>query len=154
MYQKNWLGQVRRRAARFTTKSYSRQERCVTQALNYFNWPTLEHRRKVNRLTLMYKTVHGQTAINIPPYVKYQTVTKTRNSFPVKFIPVQTSCDEYKYSFWPRTINDWNSLPPNIINLTSTSNFKVVENNYLSADIIVWLIIYFIIIISQYYLLS
>ena len=21
-------------------------------------------------------------------------------------IPVQTSCDEYKYSFWPRTIND------------------------------------------------
>ena len=47
---------------------------------------------------------------------------KTGNSDPMKFIPVQTSCDEYKYSFWPKTINDWNSLPSNIINMTSRSN--------------------------------
>jgi len=87
----------------------------------------------VNRLTLMCKTLHGQAAINIPPYV---TVTKTTNFDPMKFISVQTSCHENKCSFWPRDINDWNSLPPNIINLTSTSNFKVVENNYLSAEII------------------
>ena len=134
MYQKNWLEQVQRRAARFATKTYSRQEGCVTQALNYLNWPTLEHRRKVNRLTLMYKTLHGQAKINIPAYVKHQTITKTRNSDPMnsKFIPVQTSCDDqYKYSFWPRTINDWNRLPPNIINLTSTSNFEVAVNNYI-----------------------
>ena len=43
--------------------------------------------------------------INIPPYVKHKTVMKTRNSHPMKFIPVQTSCDEYKlYSYRPRTI--------------------------------------------------
>ena len=123
------LGQ---RAARFATKTYSGQEGWVTQALktlNHLNWPTLEHRRKVNRLTLMYKTLHHQAAINIPPYVKHKTVMKTRNSDPMKFIPVQTSCDEYKYSFWPRTINDWNSLPPNIINMTSISNFKAAVNN-------------------------
>ena len=66
---------------------------------------SVEHRRKVNRLTLMYKTLHGQAAINIPPYVKHKTVMKTRNSHPMKFIPVQTSCDEYKlYSYRPRTI--------------------------------------------------
>ena len=85
----------------------------------------------MNRLTLMYKTLHGQAAINIPSYVKHQTVTKTRNSDPMKFIPVQTSCDEYKYSFWPRAINEWNRLSPNIINLTSTSNFKVAVNHYI-----------------------
>ena len=33
-------------------------------------------------------------------------------------------------SFWPRTINEWNSLPPNIINMTSISNFKAAVNNY------------------------
>ena len=81
----------------------------------------------------MYKTLHGQAAINIPPYVKHKIVMKTRNSDPVTFIPIQTSCDEYKYSFWPRTINDWNSLPPNIINITSTSNFKAAVNDYISA---------------------
>ena len=61
------------------------------------------------------------------------SVTKTRNSDPMKFIPVQTSCDEYKYSFWPRTINEWNSLPSNIVNMNSISNFKASVNNYLSA---------------------
>ena len=80
--KKNWLEHVQRRAARFATKTYSRQEGCVSQALNHLNWPTLEHRRKVNRLTLMYKTLHGQVAINIPPYVTYNTVMKTRNSDP------------------------------------------------------------------------
>ena len=85
----------------------------------------------------MYKTLHGQAVINIPPYVKQKTVMKTRNSDSRKFIPVQTSCDEYKYSFWPRTINDWNSLPPNIINMTSISNFKAAVNNYISAEVLV-----------------
>ena len=88
---------------------------------------------RVLLLTLIYKTLHGQAAINTPPYVKHTTVMKTRKSDPMKFIPVQTSCDEYKYSFWPRTINDWNSLPPNIINMTSISNFKAAVNNYISA---------------------
>ena len=82
----------------------------------------------------MHKTLHDQAAINIPPYVEHKTVMKTRNSDSMKFIPVQTSCDEYKlYSFWLRTINDWNSLPPNIINMTSVSNFKAAVNNYISA---------------------
>ena len=107
-YQKNWLEQVQRRAARFATKTYA-------------------------RLTSMYKTLHGQAAINIPPHVKLKTVMKIRNSDPMKFIPIQTSCDEYKYSFWPSKINDWNSLPPNIISMTSPSTFKVAVNNYLSA---------------------
>ena len=35
MYQKSWLEQVQRRAARFATKTHSRQEECVTQALNH-----------------------------------------------------------------------------------------------------------------------
>ena len=65
-------------------------------------------------------------------YKALQTFTKTTNSDPMKFILVQT-CDKYKYSFWPRTINDWNSLQPNIVNMTSLSNFKVSVNDYISA---------------------
>ena len=67
------------------------------------------------------------------PYVTHKTVMKTRNFDPMKFIPIQTSCDEYKYSFGPRTINDWNSLPPDVIFMTSPSNLKVAVNNYPSA---------------------
>lgn len=80
----------------------------------------------------MYKTLHVQAAINIPCYVKHKTVLNTTQSDPMKFIALPTSCDEYKYSFWPRTINDWNSLPFNIISVTSTCNFKESVDNFFS----------------------
>ena len=116
--EKHWLEQVQWCAARFATTTYSRQKWCVTQVLSHLNWPTLEHIMKVNRLTLMYKLLHGQAAINIPLYMKRKTMMTTRNSDPMKFIPVQTSCDEKKYSFWP-----------NIINMTLISTFKAAVNN-------------------------
>ena len=81
----------------------------------------------------MYKVLHCQAAINITHYAKSKTVMTTRNSDPIKFIPVQTSCDEYKCSFWPRTINDWNSLPPNIINMTSPSKGDARYTNSIYA---------------------
>ena len=65
-YQKSWLEQVQRRAAHFVTRTYTRQEGCVTNALKVLNWPTLEKRRQLARLTLMYKCVTNQAAIDIP----------------------------------------------------------------------------------------
>ena len=45
---------------------------------------------------------------------------------------VQTSCDVYKFSFWPRAIKDWNSLPPNIIlDMDSTDSFELAANSFL-----------------------
>ena len=51
----------------------------------------------------------------------------------MKFIPAQTSCYEYKYSLWPRAINDLNSLPPNTIIMTSISNFEAAVNKNISV---------------------
>ena len=71
-YQKSWLEQVQRRATRFVTRTYKRGEGCVTNALKLLNWPTVEKRRQVARLTLMYKSVTNQAAIDIPSYVHHQ----------------------------------------------------------------------------------
>ena len=57
-------------------------------------------------------------------HVHHQSSLKTSSSLPLKFIPLQPSCDTYKYSFWPRTIIDWNSLPPDYLTLDSISKFK------------------------------
>ena len=76
--------------------------------MSFPNWITV---------SLVFISMHNES------HVKHKTVMKTRNSDQMKFIPVQTSCDEYDYSFWPRTINDWNSLSPKIINMTSISNY-------------------------------
>ena len=59
------------------------------------NWPTLEKRRQVARLTLMYKRVTNQAAIDIPCYVHHQSSLKTRASHPLKFTPLQSSRDTY-----------------------------------------------------------
>ena len=54
-----------RRVARFVTRTNTREEGCVTNALKQLNWPSLEKRRQVARLTLMYKCVTNQTAIDM-----------------------------------------------------------------------------------------
>ena len=130
-YQKSWLEQVQRRAARFVARTYTREEGCVTNTLKLLNWPTLEKRRQVARLTLMYKCVTNQAAIDIPCYVHHQSSLKTRASHPLKFIPLQPSCDTYKYSFWPRTIIDWNSLPSDYLTMDSTAKFKATISDYI-----------------------
>ena len=35
----------------------------------------------------------------------------------------------YKYSFFPRTILDWNELSPNVLNATSAESFKAAISN-------------------------
>ena len=53
-YQIDLLKQVQ--AASFVTWSYSREEGCVSQALEHLNWPSLQHRRQTARLCMLYKS--------------------------------------------------------------------------------------------------
>ena len=75
-------------------------------------------------MNLLHKTLHGMVAIKIPPYVQHKPVQKTRKSHPLKFLSLQSNCDTYKFSFWPRTIKDWNALPNEMLNITDSNRFK------------------------------
>ena len=123
-YQIQWLENVQRRAARFATRTYGSEQGSVTRALNHLQWPSLQHRRKVARLTLLHKALHSEAAVNIPLYIEHKPTMKTRRSHSLKFIPLHTRCDEYKYSFWPRTIQDWNNLQPEILDIIDTNTFS------------------------------
>ena len=72
-YQVNCLEMVQRRAARFVTRTQGTDEGCVTRALNHLQWPTLESRRKVARLSLLHKTLHGKASAAMPSYVTHKT---------------------------------------------------------------------------------
>ena len=123
-YQKAALEKVQRRAARFITNTYGRETECVTKALKKLKWESLEERRKVARLTLLHGTLNNQVAVSVPEYVKPQSCLKTRFSYPNKFVPLQPRSDTYKFSFWPRTIRDWNNLPNRIIEMANSNNFR------------------------------
>ena len=54
-------------------------------------------------------------------------------SQPLKFILIiiMVACEKYKYSFWLRTITDYNNLPSEITTLESGAMFKLVGNAHL-----------------------
>ena len=65
------LERIQRSAARFITRDYrSRQEGCVSKMLQELDLPTLQERRRQQRLTFLYKVVKGHVpAINIEHYL-------------------------------------------------------------------------------------
>ena len=84
----------------------------------YFTKPTCKTKR-LRQETVERRVIEGQSFL------------KTRASHPLKFIPLQPSCDTYKYSFWPRTIIVWNSLPSDYLTLDSTAKFKATVSDYI-----------------------
>ena len=67
------IDSVQRRAARFVKNEYSTAPGTATKLLNDLKWPTLEKRRKVARLTMMFKVVSGLSEIIFSPYVEKVT---------------------------------------------------------------------------------
>ena len=118
------LEQVQRRAARFVTKCHSREPGCVTKALQDLQWEPLKERREAARVFLFYKGKQNLAAIDVPPYFRQQINTNTRLYHPSKYIQPSTRTDAYKFSYFPRTIAKWNSLPGDILDCDSLSSFK------------------------------
>ena len=106
----NALEMVQRKAARFVTSNYTREPGTVTTILQNLGWQTLENRRQMARLTLLYKSLNQEAAVNIPPYLTKPT-TRTRQYHYQRFSRLSISTDTYKYSFIPRTISDGTTYP-------------------------------------------
>ena len=122
------LEAVQRREARFVTNNHKRTEGTVTNIMKDLQWPSLEQRRKTNRLAIMYKIQNDQIAIPIPHYLHRQTA-QTRQFHPQRFRTVAIHSDTYKHSFFPRTIKDWNSLTPSMYDAKSLVVFKQCIQN-------------------------
>ena len=99
------LERIQRKAARFCTQNYQ-QTASVTDILKELNWDTLETRRKKARLTRMYKLSHNLININAESHLIPHPETRTRGSHPRKYFIPRASKDIFKFSFFPRTINE------------------------------------------------
>ena len=109
---KSTMEKVQRRAARFVMNNYKKRE-SVTNMLSDLNWETLEEWRTKLRLIAIYKEAHGTTPSNIK--IKINKGVNTRSSsgnYIITEHPFKKKC--YQYSMYPRTIREWNFLPPDI----------------------------------------
>ena len=117
---------IQRAAARFVSSDYSRYS-SVTGMTHSLGWDSLEKRRYIDSVTLMYKVVHNLVLIPLPNSVQ-SSYSRTRANHPYKFMHIFANSNAYKYSFFPRVIPLWNSLPRDAVCAESIRCFRAKLN--------------------------
>ena len=112
---------VQRRSARFVLNRWGYKD-SVTDMLNILKWPTLAERRKQHRLSMFYKIHHNLVPINFDNLQLETPIGSQSNSIKYKISPSNTNA--HRFSFLPKTILDWNSLPYDVVQMSSVSSFK------------------------------
>ena len=81
----------------------------MTGILEQVKWESLKKKRKDNRLIMLYKGLKGKA--KIPTGDLIPKTRRCRNQHSMVFQIPSASVEAYKFSFFPRTIRDWNVLP-------------------------------------------
>jgi len=115
---------VQRRAARYVTGSL-RNRSSVSAMVQRLNWEPLEERRRAARLTMMYKMVHGHVHLNTESRL-VRPARRSRYATEHSFQIPAAKTDCRKWSFFPRTIREWNALPANTVSAESLNAFKAL----------------------------
>ena len=118
----NLLESVQHRAARFTLHNYNWDNRGADLASD-LGWSTLEQRRTESRLANMYKLTNGLLNIEKEQYL-IPGHRNTRANHPLKYRQLQTQSSYYAYSFFPRTIVQWNRLPGIVVLAADLEGFN------------------------------
>ena len=130
--QINKFEMIQHRAARYVlNQPWRRNVRdSINSLLLSLKWPTLQLHRESTRILLLYKIINYiiQIPINYFPIPSPVTTTRSRND--MKFLHYQPTIDCFKYSFFPRTIPEWNQLPVDVIHADSLDCFKNLLYQY------------------------
>lgn len=145
------LEKVQRQAARFITGDYSsRDHGCVTRMLQDLALPSLQDRRKTNRLIFFYKVVEGlvpalqcHDILTSPVRGKRQIKTREYSDFVTSniierqstnnskcFKPVQCNTELFQNSFFPRTVIDWNHLDDSVVRAETVNGFRKAVSHW------------------------
>ncbi len=118
------IEKTQRKAARFVYKDYS-SSTSVTSLLRDLKWTPLAERRRHQRLILMYKSINNMVKGVETRNILNKNTNRTRKGMSgTCYNEVRTTSEQYKNSFFPRTIRDWNHLPEDCRTSESLANFK------------------------------
>ena len=95
----------------------------VTAMIQRLGWRSLEDRRRDARLTMLYKIEHELVAISKTNRLDRPT-RRLRQSHDNAYQVPHCRIDIRKMSFFPRTVRDWNALPPDNASLDTLEAFK------------------------------
>lgn len=111
------IERIQRKAARMVSNDY-RQHSSVSKMMNDLKWEPLSDRRQAARLSLLYQILHEE--IEIP--IDRELIQEGRRG---RLKHLSHNHQGYKFSYYPRTIRDWNGLPYDIKNSPDLISFKL-----------------------------
>ena len=91
--------------------------------IDELGWSSLENRRIELRLILLFKVVHGLTAVPHEGHIQEHRTTARSNSLKIR--EQKWNINNFRYSFFPRTIIDWNALSDQDVLAPDISSFKL-----------------------------
>ena len=104
------LEKVQQRAARWVMNDYDRYSSVISM-LEQLSWRSLQLCHKSSRLQSFLHT-----------FYQHHDLRDSATHYTTLSLP-QPSTTAYQYSYFYRTVNDWNKLPLNLIELTHTDSF-------------------------------
>jgi len=122
---KSVLEMVQRRAARWVTNRHHNTS-SVTEMIQRLGWRSLEHRRAIARLCMLYQIRDGSIAIPHDPYLlpHLHAPRSSRQTHTHTLATYQCRTNYFKHSFFPHTIVSWNALPANVVTSPTLAAFK------------------------------
>lgn len=113
---------IQRLSARFIFSDFRRLS-SVSEMLNRCGLESLEARRKFARLSFFYKLYHNETGLSKGLYIQPPPQRSARLNHSKNVRQYVPRNNLFKYSFFVRTIEDWNSLPSDCVNASTSNSF-------------------------------
>ena len=110
---------VQRRATKLVNGLYNKS---YQERLQILKLPSLVYRRRRGDMILVYKIVNGVYRMEIDKLYT-RSINRTRGH-QFKFDKKKATIHQRINVFSVRTINDWNSLPVNVVDAPSVNSFK------------------------------
>lgn len=103
------LERIQRKSIRFIYSKYARTD-SPTQLMIDNGIPTLESRRRDLRLDFLFLLLNRKLSVDPSPYLSFLPTRPTRHYHSNLLTPFFARTDTFMYSFFPRTVSDWNTL--------------------------------------------
>lgn len=104
------IEKIQRLAARFIYNRYRCRD-SPSALLQDANLQLLADRRKTARLNFFRLLYFSRSGLHAPDYITQDTTRSSRHKHSRSITPIFARTNIYKYSFFPRTVSDWNALP-------------------------------------------
>lgn len=120
---KKKIEKIQRKAARFIYNSYGRTS--VSALLARANLPPITERNRISRLKFLYQLIKKHYKIDTSKLLSFSSGYPTRHRHNLSITPFQTRNNCFTYSFFPRTVGEWNNLTNDVVLQPSLEKFAL-----------------------------